>query len=58
MKTGVPYWICPVKKYNIGLFGGTTVGRVVLCNAITGETKDYAVEDVHSGLTEYIPQTC
>ena len=43
---GVPYWICPVKKYNIGLFGGTTVGRVVLCNAITGETKDYAVEDV------------
>lgn len=39
---GVPYWICPVKKYNIGLFGGTTIGRVVLCNAITGETKDYA----------------
>ena len=43
---GVPYWICPVKKYNIGLFGGTTIGRVVLCNAITGETTDYAVEDV------------
>lgn len=43
---GVPYWICPVKKYNIGLFGGVTVGRVVLCNAITGETKDYAIEDV------------
>ena len=35
-----------MKKYNIGLFGGTTIGRVVLCNAITGETKDYAVEDV------------
>ncbi len=43
---GVPYWICPVKKYNIGLFGGVTVGRVVLCNAITGETEDYAVENV------------
>lgn len=42
---GVPYWICPVKKFNIGLFGGTTVGRVVLCNAITGETKDYKIED-------------
>ena len=41
-----PYWVCPVKKFNIGLFGGTTVGRVVLCNAITGETIDYAVEDV------------
>ena len=44
--TGVPYWVCPVKKFNIGLFGGQTVGRVVLCNAITGECIDYAVEDV------------
>lgn len=43
---GIPYWICPVKKFNIGLFGGETVGRVVLCNAITGETKDYRIEDV------------
>ncbi|MDD3402997.1 MAG: CvpA family protein [Hespellia sp.] len=43
---GVPYWICPVRKYNIGLFGGVTVGRVVLCNAVTGETTDYAIEDV------------
>ena len=42
---GVPYWICPVKKFNIGLFGGVTIGRVVLCNAITGETEDYAIED-------------
>lgn len=43
---GVPYWVAPVKKFNIGLFGGETVGRVVLCNAVTGETKDYAIEDV------------
>ena len=43
---GVPYWVCPVKKFNIGLFGGETVGRVVLVNAITGECTDYAVEDV------------
>nr|MBQ8251791.1 CvpA family protein [Lachnospiraceae bacterium] len=43
---GVPYWICPVKKFNIGLFGGQTIGRVVICNAITGECVDYAVEDV------------
>ena len=43
---GVPYWVCPVKKYNIGLFGGETIGRVVLCNAITGETTDYAIEEV------------
>ena len=43
---GVPYWVCPVKKFNIGLFGGETIGRVVLCNAITGETQDFAIEDV------------
>lgn len=43
---GTPYWVCSVKKYNIGLFGGQTVGRVVLCNAITGEMTDYDVKDV------------
>lgn len=43
---GTPYWVCPVKKFNIGLFGGETVGRVVLCNAITGETENYSIEDV------------
>ena len=45
---GTPYWVCPVKKFNLGLFGGQTVGRVVLCNAQTGECVDYAVEDVPS----------
>lgn len=43
---GVPYWICPVKKYTIGLFGGQTIGRAVIVNAITGEVKDYAIQDV------------
>ncbi len=43
---GTPYWVCPVKKFNIGLFGGQTIGRVVLCNAQTGECINYAVEDV------------
>lgn len=43
---GTPYWVCPVKKFNIGLFGGQTIGRVVLCNAQTGECTNYAVEDV------------
>ena len=45
-ENGIPYWIAPVKKYNIGLFGGETVGKVVLCNAITGETKTYDIDDV------------
>lgn len=43
---GTPYWICSTKKYNIGLFGGQTIGNVVICNAITGECTDYKVEDV------------
>ncbi len=43
---GIPYWIAPVKKFNIGLFGGETVGKVVLCNAVTGDMKTYDIEDV------------
>ena len=43
---GTPYWICPAKKYNVGLFGGVTVGRVVLCNAVTGQMQDYNVSEV------------
>ncbi len=43
---GTPYWVCPVKKFNIGLFGGHTVGNVVLCNAVTGECTDYPVDQV------------
>lgn len=43
---GIPYWVCPVKKFNIGLFGGQTVGNVVLCNAVTGECTDYPIDEV------------
>ncbi|MDE6608474.1 MAG: CvpA family protein, partial [Lachnospiraceae bacterium] len=43
---GTPFWVCPVKKFNIGLFGGQTIGSVVLCNAVTGECTEYDIEDV------------
>ena len=43
---GTPYWIAPVKKFNIGLFGGETVGKVVICNAINGEMTTYDIKDV------------
>lgn len=43
---GVPYWICPVKEFKIGLFGGQTIGKVVVCNAIDGSCTVYDVEDV------------
>lgn len=52
---GVPYWICPVKKFNIGLFGGQTIGRVVLCNAVTGECTDYKVEDCPTWVDRVYP---
>lgn len=45
-EAGTPYWVCPVKTYTIGLFGGKTISRVVLCNAITGELFNYDVEEV------------
>lgn len=43
---GNPFWTCSVRDFKVGLFGGQTIGRVVLCNAVTGETTDYAVADV------------
>lgn len=42
---GTPWWVCPVQTRTIGLFGGETISRVVLVNACTGETQDYAIED-------------
>ncbi len=43
---GTPYWICPVKKFNIGLFGGQTIGKVVVCNAIDGNSVVYDINEV------------
>ncbi len=42
---GTPWWVFPVQKKTVGLFQGTTISRVVLVNACTGETQDYALED-------------
>lgn len=43
---GTPFWICPVKDFTIGLFGGQTVSRVVIVNAITGEHFNYKIDEV------------
>ena len=45
-ESGVPYWVCPVKDYSIGLFGGETISNVVLVNAITGDHTNYTINDV------------
>ena len=43
---GQPWWVCPVQTRTIGLFGGTTIERVVMVNATTGECTDLAIGDV------------
>ncbi|SHJ53936.1 hypothetical protein SAMN02745136_00323 [Anaerocolumna jejuensis DSM 15929] len=45
-EAGIPYWVCPVKDYTIGLFGGESIGRVVLVNAVTGDLSNYKVSEV------------
>lgn len=42
---GSPWWVYPVQRKTIGLFGGTTIARVVLVDACTGETQDFAMEE-------------
>ena len=52
---GTPYWICPVKQFNVGLFGGQTIGKVVLCNAVTGETWSMDVDQVPEWVDRVYP---
>lgn len=52
---GTPYWICPVKDFTIGLFGGQTIGKVVLCNAVTGECQSMPVEDCPTWVDRVYP---
>ena len=43
---GNPWWVASVLTKRIGLFGGPDVQGAVLCNAVTGESTYYAMEDV------------
>ncbi len=52
---GIPYYVAPVKQFNIGLFGGVTVGKVVLCNAVTGETVEYTIDEVPTWVDRAYP---
>ena len=54
-ESGHPYWICPVRKYTIGLFGGYTIERVVVCDATTGETQDLSIDDVPEWIDRAYP---
>lgn len=52
---GNAWWICPVRDFTIGLFGGETVSRAVLVNASTGECQDLAVKDVPEWVDRVYP---
>jgi hypothetical protein len=52
---GHPWWVCPVQTRTIGLFGGTTISRVILCDATTGECQDIPVEDCPSWVDRVYP---
>lgn len=43
---GQPYWFCPVLDKTIGIFGGTDVKGLVIVDAITGESKEYTLDEV------------
>ena len=44
-----------MKDFTIGLFGGETISRVVLCDATTGETQDLAVADCPEWVDRVFP---
>ena len=45
-ENGHPYWVCPKLEMTIGMFGGHDINGAVLVDAITGECKYYASEEV------------
>lgn len=47
-ESGRPFWLCTVLDKTIGLFGGTDVKGVVIVDAITGEMKEYSVDEVRT----------
>ena len=52
---GHPWWICPVQDRLIGLFGGTTIARVILCDAVTGECQNLKVDEVPQWVDRVYP---
>lgn len=43
---GEPYWIVPVEKHTIGLFGGVDVDYVLAVNALTGDIDKYSLDKI------------
>lgn len=45
-ESGKPYYIAPIYKRTVFLFGGTTVSGCVALDPVTGETQKYDVGDI------------
>ena len=52
---GHPWWVYPVQRRTIGLFGGTDIYGVVLVDACTGETDFYNVEGIPTWVDRAYP---
>lgn len=52
---GHAWWICPVRTFTIGLFGGYTINQVVLCDATTGECTELSIEEVPEWVDRVYP---
>jgi hypothetical protein len=45
---GNPYWIVPIVKYRIGLFGGEDYDGALIVNACSGEVQRCSIEEIPS----------
>lgn len=43
---GTPYWVASVVDFKIGFWSGSDIKGAVLMNAITGESKYYALDEI------------
>lgn len=42
---GAPYWVMSYYEYTIGFLGGKDIKGIILIDAVTGEMKDYSIEE-------------
>ncbi len=52
-----PYWIAPIKKYTISIFGGEDIAGVVIVDAVNGEMKRYNLEDAPTWIDNVYPSS-
>lgn len=45
-EAGNPYWIMSYYDYTIGFLGGKDIKGIIAVNAVTGEMKDYSIEEI------------